>query len=134
MFKGIKKLLGSGRDQRKWYPVFFLILLVGSLLLGVLARFLAENLGSIMSGGDWSFRLSLLTEARTWLVGFLICGLFTAIIALNGGFRGVLGKSLLSGDAAKNVVEGRAGKQPLPHRRGTGQVFPYVQIRRDRQG
>ena len=110
MFKGIKKLFDSSSKEKKgWYPLYLLnllILLVGSLLLGVLFRFVVENIGRITSGEHWYFRASMLLEARTWLIGVLIGAVFTAIIALNGGFRGVMGKSLLGGDANNSVVEG----------------------------
>ena len=110
MFKGIKKLFDGGSKEKKgWVPLYLLnllILLIGSLLLGILVRFVVENVGRITSGDRWVFRASMLLEMRTYLIGLLICGVFTAIIALNGGFRGVMGKSLLGGDANKNVVEG----------------------------
>ena len=110
VFKGIKKLFDSSSKEKKgWYPLYLLnllILLIGSLLLGVLFRFVVENIGRITSGENWYFRASMLLEARTWLIGVLIGAVFTAIIALNGGFRGVMGKSLLGGDANSSVVEG----------------------------
>ncbi|MBR4692016.1 MAG: type IV secretory system conjugative DNA transfer family protein, partial [Oscillospiraceae bacterium] len=84
-------------------------IVLGSLVLGVVLRFVMENLGSSIAGEAWRFRPRLLIEPSTWLITFVIAAMFAAIFAINGGFRssGGLGRGLLGGKGEdKDVVQG----------------------------
>ena len=90
-------------------PLYIVCFLVGSLILGIIVRYVVENIGSAVQGQPWRFRFGLLLEPGTWLIGVVIAVMIFAIIAINGGFRsiGSLGRGLLGGKGAEqDVVQG----------------------------
>ena len=90
-------------------PLYAAIFVFGSLILGTLVRFILENLGALIAGGHSSFRIHMLLEPATWLIGFVISCVFLFIFAINGWFgkSGALGRSMLGSKGAdKDVVMG----------------------------
>ena len=90
-------------------PLYAAIFVFGSLILGTLVRFILENLGALIAGGHSSFRVHMLLEPATWLIGFVISCVFLFIFAINGWFgkSGALGRSMLGSKSAdKDVVMG----------------------------
>ncbi len=85
------------------YAVLFVM---STLLCGTLVRFVMENMSASIAGESWRFRPALMLEGMTWLIGFVISILFLAVFALNGGFRGVMGKGLLGGKGEGDRIEG----------------------------
>ena len=101
-----EKLKGLGKTA---LPLYMAGIVLGSLVLGVVLRFVMENLGSSIAGEAWRFRPRLLIEPSTWLITFVIAAMFAAIFAINGGFRssGAFGRGLLGGTGEdKDVVQG----------------------------
>ena len=90
-------------------PLYAAIFVFGSLILGTLVRFILENLGAVIAGEHASFRVHMLLEPATWLIGFVISCVFLFIFAVNGWFgkSGALGRSMLGSKGAdKDVVMG----------------------------
>ena len=90
-------------------PLYAAIFVFGSLILGTLVRFILENLGAVIAGEHASFRVYMLLEPATWLIGFVISCVFLFIFAVNGWFgkSGALGRSMLGSKGAdKDVVMG----------------------------
>ena len=90
-------------------PLYAAIFVFGSLILGTLVRFILENLGAVIAGEHASFRIYMLLEPATWLIGFVISCVFLFIFAVNGWFgkSGALGRSMLGSKGAdKDVVMG----------------------------
>ena len=90
-------------------PLYAAIFVFGSLILGTLVRFILENLGALIAGEHASFRIHMLLEPATWLIGFVISCVFLFIFAVNGWFgkSGALGRSMLGSKGAdKDVVMG----------------------------
>ena len=101
-----EKVKGLGKTA---LPLYIAGILLGSLVMGVVLRFVMENLGSSIAGEAWRFRPRLLIEPSTWLITLVIAAMFAAIFAINGGFRssGAFGKGLLGGEGEdKDVVQG----------------------------
>ena len=93
----------------KALPLYAAIFVFGSLLSGTLARFMLENIGASIAGEHGSFRVHMLLEPATWLIGVVICCVILFIYAINGGFgkSGALGRSMLGSKGAdKDVVMG----------------------------
>ena len=91
----------------KRLTVYLVVFFLCVLFLGTMLRFVLENLGTVVAGGAWHFRLGLLFEWLTWVVGFIIAMVALLLYAIGGGFarNGRTGRSLLRGSAAKNVME-----------------------------
>ena len=99
MFKKIKENVVkviTGLDNKVLFT-YLLVFFASSLLLGTLIGFVFENATAALGMGSWHFRLGMLIEPVTWLIGIGICLIFVFIYALNGGFRnsGLIGRSLL---------------------------------------
>ena len=64
MFKKIWQSIKENLQEldRKTILIYALVFLVASLLLGVLIRFLGENIGATINGKSWSFRPRLFLE------------------------------------------------------------------------
>ncbi|MBR5642054.1 MAG: type IV secretory system conjugative DNA transfer family protein [Firmicutes bacterium] len=84
-----------------------MIFVIGSLFMGCLIRFLFENISGIVGTDGWHFRIALLWEPLTWMVGFGIMIVLGAIYLINGGLRrtGVVGRSMLGGKADDNKID-----------------------------
>ena len=108
LFKSISEKKGEG-SLKRGLLLYIVLFLLGSLITGVILRFIIENIGTSMSGGSWRFRFSLFTEPVTWIVGIVFCGVILAIFMINGGLSRIAskGKGLLGGKGAdKDVVMG----------------------------
>ncbi|MBR6376259.1 MAG: type IV secretory system conjugative DNA transfer family protein, partial [Oscillospiraceae bacterium] len=110
MFKKIWQSIKENLQEldRKTILIYALVFLVASLLLGVLIRFLGENIGATINGKSWSFRPRLFLEPLSWLIGLAICLLLGTIYTINGGFRSVnKGTRMLKGKGGeKDRIEG----------------------------
>ena len=101
-----EKMKGLGKSA---LPLYIAGILLGSLIMSVVVRFVMENLGSSIAGEAWRFRPRLFIEPSTWLITLVIAAMFAAIFAINGGFRssGAFGRGLLGGTGEdKDVVQG----------------------------
>ena len=90
-------------------PFYIVGIVLGSLVMGVVLRFVIENMGAFLSGEAWRFRPRLFIEPGTWLIALVVAAMFVAIFAINGGFRsvGAVGRGLLGGKGEdKDVVQG----------------------------
>ena len=88
--------------------LYVILFFAASLLLGTLLRYIFENITSAVLNDGWHFRIAMLFEWQTWLLGILVNCLLGAIFAINGGFRagaGRRGLGLLGGSASKNTME-----------------------------
>lgn len=82
------------------------LFVVSSLCLGTLLRFVVENISDSIGGTGLHFRVGLLVEWQTWSLGGVVSLLFAALYAINGGFKGMGGKGLLSGKGEGDRIEG----------------------------
>ena len=73
MFKKIWQSIKENIQEldRKTILIYALVFLVASLLLGVLIRFLGENIGATINGKSWSFRPKLFIEPLSWIMGLM---------------------------------------------------------------
>ena len=111
MFKNLKEDIGKFVEEldQKTILLYVVIFVVSSMILGCLVRFLFENISGIVGTEGWHFRIGMLAEITTYLIGFGINLVLAAIYIINGGFRrtGVIGRGLLGGKGAnKDVVMG----------------------------
>ena len=110
MFKKIKDGIVKAITEldNKVLFTYLIVFFASSLFLGTLIRFVFENASAAIGMGSWHFRLGLLIEPATWLIGVGICLVFVFIFAINGGFRnsGLIGRSLLGGKAEDDMVQG----------------------------
>ena len=82
------KLLPSDESKKSKYVKLFILLgVVAVLVLGFLCRSLVGGIGDIISGGRFKFHAIYLVQWQTWLIGFIIVGLFLAVSAISSGFR-----------------------------------------------
>ncbi|MBR0313222.1 MAG: type IV secretory system conjugative DNA transfer family protein, partial [Oscillospiraceae bacterium] len=65
--------------------------------MGTLLRFIVENIGGMIGGSGVRFRIRLLIEWQTWVLGGGVSMIFAFLYAINGGFRGMGGNGLLGG-------------------------------------
>ena len=109
MFKRLKENLSDFIDRldSKTILLYVMIFVIGSLFMGCLIRFLFENISGIVGTDGWHFRIALLWEPLTWMVGFGIMIVLGAIYLINGGLRrtGVVGRSMLGGKADDNKID-----------------------------
>ena len=97
------------KQSKTALPLYLAGILPGSLIMGVVVRFVMENLGSSIAGEAWRFRARLFIEPATWLIALVVAAMSAAIFAINGGFRssGSLGRGLLGGKGEDgDVVQG----------------------------
>ena len=103
----IKDLIGNLKAGA--LPLYAAVFVFGSLFIGTVIRFIVENIGASISGDRAFFRVRMLIEPATWLIGIIVFVVMISIIAINGGFRsaGALGRGILGGKGAdKDVVQG----------------------------
>ena len=84
------------------------LFLVSSLVMGTLLRFIFENITSTMMDRGWHFRVSLLIEWQTWVLGMVVIGFLFLIFAINGGLRmgaGRKSRGLLGGSVNSNTMD-----------------------------
>ncbi|MBP5750227.1 MAG: type IV secretory system conjugative DNA transfer family protein, partial [Firmicutes bacterium] len=109
MFKRLKNNLSDFIDRlnTKTILLYVTIFVVSAVFLGCLVRFLYENISGIVGTDGWHFRVQMFLEPLTYFIGFIIMLAFVAILLINGGFyrTGIVGRSMLSGEADKNKVE-----------------------------
>ena len=111
MFKNLKEDISNFINDldSKVILLYTVIFVVSSIFMGCLIRFLFENISGIVGTDGWHFRIGMLAEVTTYLIGFGINLVLGAIYIINGGFRrtGVIGRGLLGGKGAnKDVVMG----------------------------
>ncbi|MBO4881692.1 MAG: type IV secretory system conjugative DNA transfer family protein [Firmicutes bacterium] len=84
-----------------------MVFVIGSLVMGCLIRFLFENLSGILGVDGWHFRIELLWEPLTWIIGLSVMCILGALYLINGGLRrtGAVGRSMLGGKAKDNTIE-----------------------------
>ncbi len=111
MFKNLKEDISKFVEEldQKTILLYVVIFVASSMILGCLVRFLFENISGIVGTDGWHFRIGMLAEIWTYLIGLGINLVLAAIYIINGGFRrtGVIGRGLLGGKGAnKDVVMG----------------------------
>ena len=104
----LKKLLERIKEKKPSRILLdVLLFVVASLVLGTVIRFIGENINAIFGDQEWKFRVDLLKEPATWLIGGIIMLLIVTFYAINGGFRTIGGKGLLkSKGGEKDRIEG----------------------------
>ena len=111
MFKRLKEDIGNFISEldSKLILLYVTIFVVSGIFLGCLIRFLFENISGIVGTDGWHFRIGMLAEVPTYLIGFGVNLVLLSLYIINGGMRrtGAVGRSLLGGKGAnKDVVMG----------------------------
>ena len=109
MFRKLKENLSDFIDALDGKTILFyvMVFVIGSLVMGCLIRFLFENLSGILGVDGWHFRIELLWEPLTWIIGLSVMCILGALYLINGGLRrtGAVGRSMLGGKAKDNTIE-----------------------------
>ncbi len=84
--------------------LYFLLFIAGSGILGLVVRTLLDNMGAVLSGGEYHLNGENLLSPATWVIGGGIILVFGAFSALNGSL-GKKGNALLSGKADTSMIE-----------------------------
>ena len=109
MFRKLKENLSDFIDSLDGKTIMFYVMLfvISALVMGCLIRFLFENLSGILGVDGWHFRIELLWEPLTWIIGFGVMCILGSLYLINGGLRrtGAVGRSMLGGKAKDNTIE-----------------------------
>ncbi|MBP5750162.1 MAG: hypothetical protein J6X24_05195, partial [Firmicutes bacterium] len=89
MFRKLKENLSDFIDSLDGKTIMFYVMLfvISALVMGCLIRFLFENLSGILGVDGWHFRIELLWEPLTWIIGFGVMCILGSLYLINGGLR-----------------------------------------------
>ena len=110
MFKKLREDVADAIKSldAKTILLYVFLFVISSLIIGTVLRFIFENITNTFSGEGWKFRVQMLTEPLTWIIGAVVVLLLAVFYALNGGFNravGRKGRGLLKGTADRNMIE-----------------------------